>query len=183
MRKSFSRWCFQLLSSSVCQKWTEMLLFIHQATEGWRSWAASWISGPGCSYRWHQISLQSWIHIRHRFSGGHNYLLLCNRGNQQWPGNVWAVTLLLHSSSTCPRSFQYSTHRFAVCSMLTSFSSYHPRDVTMNSETYRYKRGANQTLAQSTHVIEPVKFSEEEVQLGSSKDVGWAADWQQSFRQ
>ena len=33
----------------------------------------------------------------------------------------------------------------------------------MNSETYHYKRGANQSFNQTTHVLEPGKFGEEEV--------------------
>lgn len=40
---------------------------------------------------------------------------------------------------------------------------YHPRDPAMNSETYHYKRGANQTFSQSTHILDPSKFPEEEV--------------------
>ena len=40
---------------------------------------------------------------------------------------------------------------------------YHPRDPSMNSETYHYKRGANQTFSQSTHILDPSKFPEEEV--------------------
>ncbi|KAK2151839.1 hypothetical protein LSH36_349g03001 [Paralvinella palmiformis] len=48
---------------------------------------------------------------------------------------------------------------------------YRPRDPLMNSETFHYKRGANQTFCQSTHVIEPQKFSDEEWQYNSDKDV------------
>ncbi|CAI9735227.1 E3 ubiquitin-protein ligase MGRN1-like [Octopus vulgaris] len=48
---------------------------------------------------------------------------------------------------------------------------YHPRDASMNSETYHYKRGANQVFCQSTHVIDPSKFSEEEWQYNPDKEV------------
>ena len=41
--------------------------------------------------------------------------------------------------------------------------SYHPKDPSMNSETYHYKRGANQVFSQSTHLFVPSKYSEEEV--------------------
>ena len=44
-----------------------------------------------------------------------------------------------------------------------SFGRYHPRDSQMNSETFHYKRGANQVFSQSLHVIEPTKFPEEDV--------------------
>lgn len=48
---------------------------------------------------------------------------------------------------------------------------YRPRDPSMNSETFHYKRGANQTFCQSMHVIEPQKFSEEEWQYNPDKDI------------
>lgn len=35
----------------------------------------------------------------------------------------------------------------------------------MNSETYKYKSGANQVFSQSSHVIIPSKFTEEEVYM------------------
>lgn len=47
---------------------------------------------------------------------------------------------------------------------------YHPRDPTMNSETFHYKRGANQVFNQSTHVIDPSQFHEEEWQYNPDKD-------------
>lgn len=33
----------------------------------------------------------------------------------------------------------------------------------MNSETYTYKKGANQLFSQSTHIIKPSDFPEEKV--------------------
>ncbi|GAB1610166.1 probable E3 ubiquitin-protein ligase MGRN1 isoform X1 [Argonauta hians] len=48
---------------------------------------------------------------------------------------------------------------------------YHPRDTSMNSETYHYKRGANQVFCQSTHVIDPSKFSEDEWQYNPDKEI------------
>ena len=42
---------------------------------------------------------------------------------------------------------------------------YTPRDINLNSETYTYKRAANQVFTQSTHIIEPGKFSEEDVSM------------------
>ena len=49
--------------------------------------------------------------------------------------------------------------------------SYRPRDSCMNSETYHYKRGANQTFAQSTHIVDPSKFPEEDVSRSLSDSV------------
>ena len=41
----------------------------------------------------------------------------------------------------------------------------------MNSETYHYKRGANQTFSQTTHVIDPSKFPEEDVSRTDSREI------------
>ncbi|XP_054708358.1 E3 ubiquitin-protein ligase MGRN1-like [Uloborus diversus] len=38
---------------------------------------------------------------------------------------------------------------------------YTPRDATMNSETYHYKKGVNQQFSQVSHVFDPSKYSEE----------------------
>ncbi|CAE1165052.1 E3 ubiquitin-protein ligase MGRN1,Probable E3 ubiquitin-protein ligase MGRN1,E3 ubiquitin ligase Rnf157,E3 ubiquitin ligase RNF157 [Acanthosepion pharaonis] len=48
---------------------------------------------------------------------------------------------------------------------------YHPRAASMNSETYHYKRGANQVFSQSTHVVDPSKFPEEDWQYNPDKEV------------
>ena len=42
-------------------------------------------------------------------------------------------------------------------------SRYRPRNAQMNSETFHYKRGANQVFSQSVHVVDPAKFPEEDV--------------------
>jgi len=40
---------------------------------------------------------------------------------------------------------------------------YRPRDARMNSETFHYKRGANQVFSQTVHVVDPTKFPDEDV--------------------
>ena len=40
---------------------------------------------------------------------------------------------------------------------------YTPRDTSMNSETYHYKRGANQQFSQVCHVFDPSLYSEEDL--------------------
>lgn len=40
---------------------------------------------------------------------------------------------------------------------------YIPKDASLNSETFRYKRGANQQFCQIGHVFEPSRFSEDEL--------------------
>lgn len=49
--------------------------------------------------------------------------------------------------------------------------SYHPRDATMNSETYYYKKGANQLFSQSSHVFDPSIYSEEEMLYNMDREV------------
>lgn len=41
----------------------------------------------------------------------------------------------------------------------------------MNSETYHYKRGANQQFLQLSHVFEPSKYLEEELVYNPERDV------------
>ncbi|XP_064601984.1 E3 ubiquitin-protein ligase MGRN1-like isoform X2 [Liolophura sinensis] len=48
---------------------------------------------------------------------------------------------------------------------------YHPRDASMNSETFHYKRGANQVFNQSTHIVVPQRFPEEDWQYSVDKDL------------
>ena len=50
-----------------------------------------------------------------------------------------------------------------LCIILRSISSYFPKDPSMNSETFRYKRGVSQVFSQPTHVIDPSKYPETEV--------------------
>lgn len=65
-----------------------------------------------------------------------------------------------------PRIISFSSFgKLSILTLAHMFSQfrYHPRDPSMNSETYHYKRGANQTFSQSTHILDPSKFPEEEV--------------------
>jgi len=60
---------------------------------------------------------------------------------------------------------------FATEEISNGQATYNPKDATMNSETYHYKRGANQTFSQTTHIIDPSKFSEEEWQYNPDKEM------------
>ncbi|XP_064634105.1 probable E3 ubiquitin-protein ligase MGRN1 isoform X2 [Lineus longissimus] len=61
--------------------------------------------------------------------------------------------------------YYFATEEFSNGQMV-----YHPRDATMNSETFHYKRGANQTFSQTTHIIDPSKFPDEEWLFSPEKD-------------
>ena len=51
------------------------------------------------------------------------------------------------------------------------FHSYTPKDATMNSETYYYKRGVNQQFSQVCHVFEPAKYNEDDLNYSFDKEV------------
>lgn len=64
-----------------------------------------------------------------------------------------------------------TVYYFATEEISNGQAIYHPRDSSMNSETYHYKRGANQTFSQSTHIIEPLKFAEDEWLYNADKEM------------
>lgn len=43
------------------------------------------------------------------------------------------------------------------------FCRYVPRDPSISSETFHYKRGANQQFCQMNHVFDPSRYSEDEL--------------------
>ncbi|KAK7868651.1 hypothetical protein R5R35_006949 [Gryllus longicercus] len=49
--------------------------------------------------------------------------------------------------------------------------TYTPRDPTMNSETFHYKRGANQQFSQVTHVFDPSRYSDDELAYNPDRDI------------
>lgn len=48
---------------------------------------------------------------------------------------------------------------------------YTPRDPCMNSETYHYKRGANQQFCQVSHIFDPSQYLEEELTYNPDRDL------------
>lgn len=51
------------------------------------------------------------------------------------------------------------------------FCSYHPKDEKLTSETFFYKRGANQQFIQTDHVFDPVSYSDDDLFFNIDKDV------------
>lgn len=51
------------------------------------------------------------------------------------------------------------------------FSSYVPKDPLITSETYYYKKGANQLFSQSSHVFDPTPYSDEELSYNTEREV------------
>ncbi|KAM3961819.1 mahogunin ring finger 1 [Aphomia sociella] len=48
---------------------------------------------------------------------------------------------------------------------------YYPRDPAMTSQTYHYKKGANQQFCQISHVFDPSKFAEEDLLYNADREV------------
>ncbi|CAD6230982.1 GSCOCG00006908001-RA-CDS [Cotesia congregata] len=49
--------------------------------------------------------------------------------------------------------------------------SYVPRDSSMNSETYHYKKGANQQFIQTSHVFDPSLYNEEDLLYNTDREI------------
>lgn len=49
--------------------------------------------------------------------------------------------------------------------------SYIPRDPSMTSETFHYKRGANQQFCQMNHIFDPSKYSEDELLYDLDREI------------
>ncbi|EFN81444.1 E3 ubiquitin ligase RNF157 [Harpegnathos saltator] len=49
--------------------------------------------------------------------------------------------------------------------------AYIPRDPSMNSETYYYKKGANQLFSQSTHIFDPTLYTEEDLMYNADREI------------
>ncbi|CAK1552632.1 unnamed protein product [Leptosia nina] len=48
---------------------------------------------------------------------------------------------------------------------------YYPRDPSMTSQTYHYKKGANQQFCQISHVFDPSKFAEEDLIYNADREI------------
>ncbi|XP_066965186.1 probable E3 ubiquitin-protein ligase MGRN1 isoform X8 [Macrobrachium rosenbergii] len=60
---------------------------------------------------------------------------------------------------------------FCTEEVTTSGMIYTPRDPSMNSETYHYKRGANQQFSQACHVFDPSLYPEEDLIYSFDREV------------
>lgn len=48
---------------------------------------------------------------------------------------------------------------------------YMPRDASMNSEAYYYKKGANQLFSQTSHIFDPTAYNEEDLMYNADREV------------
>lgn len=87
-------------------------------------------------------------------------------GNDQIKG-CYNVEFTFDTDVKCAITIFY----FATEEIVNKQAIYHPRDTGMNSETFHYKRGANQVFSQPTHFINPSQFKEEDWQYRSDNEV------------
>ncbi|XP_034946247.1 E3 ubiquitin ligase Rnf157 [Chelonus insularis] len=60
---------------------------------------------------------------------------------------------------------------FCTEEITTKGLSYIPRDSSMSSETYHYKKGANQQFIQTSHVFDPSLYNEEDLLYNTDKEI------------
>ncbi|XP_062576969.1 probable E3 ubiquitin-protein ligase MGRN1 isoform X2 [Saccostrea cucullata] len=76
------------------------------------------------------------------------------------------IEFTFDSDSKCAITLYY----FATEDVNNGQITFQSREPCLNSETYRYKRGANQLFSQPTHVLDPSKYSDEEWQYDPMKE-------------
>lgn len=65
-----------------------------------------------------------------------------------------------------------TVHYFCTEEMTSNGIIYRPKDPSLSSDTYHYKRGSNQFFSQSSHVFNPSLFSDEELMYRSIDEKG-----------
>ncbi|XP_033299103.1 probable E3 ubiquitin-protein ligase MGRN1 isoform X1 [Bombus bifarius] len=60
---------------------------------------------------------------------------------------------------------------FCTEEITTKGATYIPRDPSMNSETYYYKKGANQLFSQTSHVFDPTAYSKEDLLYNADREI------------
>nr|CAD7408633.1 unnamed protein product [Timema poppensis] len=71
----------------------------------------------------------------------------------------------------CDARCAITIYYFATEEISTTGITYNPRDPSMSSETYHYKRGANQQFCQVSHVFNPAKYLEDELNYDPERDM------------
>ncbi|XP_076661261.1 mahogunin ring finger 1 isoform X1 [Halictus rubicundus] len=60
---------------------------------------------------------------------------------------------------------------FCTEEVTTKGVTYTPRDPSMNSETYYYKKGANQLFSKTSHVFDPLAYNEEDLLYNADREI------------
>ncbi|XP_048757856.1 E3 ubiquitin-protein ligase MGRN1-like isoform X4 [Ostrea edulis] len=76
------------------------------------------------------------------------------------------IEFTFDSDSKCAITIYY----FATEDVSNGQITFQTRESSLNSEVFHYKRGANQLFSQTTHILDPSKFTDEEWQYDPIKD-------------
>lgn len=60
---------------------------------------------------------------------------------------------------------------FCTEEVTTKGVTYMPRDASMNSEAYYYKKGANQLFSQTSHIFDPTAYNEEDLMYNADREI------------
>ena len=76
------------------------------------------------------------------------------------------IEFIFDSDARCAITIYY----FCTEEIGTNGLSYVPRDSSMTSETFHFKRGVNQLFQQSSHIFNPALFAEDDLCYSAEKD-------------
>ncbi|KAF6019226.1 hypothetical protein EB796_022467 [Bugula neritina] len=80
--------------------------------------------------------------------------------------STYNIEFVFDSDATCKITILY----FATEEVVNGVAVYAPKEVSLSSDSFSYKRGANQTFSQPSHVIKPSDFSQEQWSYSVEKD-------------
>lgn len=80
--------------------------------------------------------------------------------------NAYNIEFVFDADARCAITVYY----FCIEEILSSGVTYIPRDSSISSETFRFKRGVNQVFSAPSHVFNPALFSEDDLSYNSEKD-------------
>uniref|UniRef100_A0A0K8TL32 RING-type E3 ubiquitin transferase n=1 Tax=Tabanus bromius TaxID=304241 RepID=A0A0K8TL32_TABBR len=82
-------------------------------------------------------------------------------------GNSFNIEFVFDSDAKCAVTIYY----FCTEEVSATGVTYVPRDPSLTSETYHYKKGVNQYFSQNSHIFNPNLFSEDDLSYNPDKDV------------
>ncbi|XP_050446753.1 E3 ubiquitin ligase Rnf157 isoform X1 [Cataglyphis hispanica] len=71
----------------------------------------------------------------------------------------------------CDVKCAITIYYFCTEEISTKGVAYIPRDSSMNSETYHYKKGANQLFSQTSHIFDPTLYTEEDLMYNADREI------------
>ncbi|XP_014210930.1 E3 ubiquitin ligase RNF157 [Copidosoma floridanum] len=91
----------------------------------------------------------------------------CNEGNKDKKSTYFNIEFTFDCDVRCAITIYY----FCTEEVTAKGVAYIPKDPVMNSDTYYYKKGANQLFSQTSHVFDPSQYSDEELSYNTDKEI------------